>query len=1793
MCAAPACGDGVRQGNEACDDGNHTNGDGCDDGTGGNCRPSGCGNGVRGGSEECDDGNSTQGDGCDNNCTTTACGNGVITSGEVCDDDGTAAGDGCSTMCQVEAGFTCSMVPSVCVGMCGDGVRVGAEMCDDAPPAENGDGCSITCVQEPGYTCTGSPSVCATSCGDGVRAGSEGCDDPAPAESGDGCNASCFVEPGWVCVGTPSLCFPICGDGRAVPTEACDDPAPAENGDGCSSTCTVETGFMCSGSPSVCVPRCGDGLRLAGEACDDAPPAESGDGCSMTCTIELGWTCTGSMPSTCSTTCGDGIRAGTEQCDDLAPNENGDGCSATCTVESGYTCTGTMPSTCATVCGDGLVRPGEGCDDGRNDDLDGCSAACQVEVGYVCAGEPSTCAITCGDGDLDIGEACDDGRNDNGDGCSAACQVELGFDCGTSAPSVCTSTCGDGIKASNEACDDAAPAEDNDGCSATCTLEPGYGCTGTSPTICAPTCGDNTVVAGEPCDDPAPAESGDGCSATCTVEAGWYCSNSPSACTTQCGDGIPAGTEQCDDMNTVLLDGCALGCRREPTEIEPNEDGTPQTGASGIAGNDFDNAGGVAVTNANNNAALLPIDVSQGPVNILGAIALAGDEDVFQIRNSSATQPYSVRIDVWNRAAGFGVGAPCPVAAGFDTGLTIRTATGTSVTSNDDRNSTADRCSGLTLTVLQGQTFYIHLVEFGDDATLPGYGLQIVPTQLTCPNGVPNAGEECDDGNINDTDACRNNCTLVDGCGDGNIDGTEQCDDDNVTSGDGCSSTCQLELTCGAGETPVIVTDLTSQAIADDNLFHDYPAAVATTGGVTKALVFLRTVTHATPTHLDIQLASPGGGVIRNLSDDNGTSANYVQTLFDDAATSTITSGSAPFRGRFRPEQSLSTTAFTDFRGMSAAGTWNLQVRDDTSGTTGTLDGWALGLCINPTTPFCGDTVVGAGEECDDGNTSNTDACSSQCQLVDGCGDGNIDGTEACDDNNVVSADGCSATCAVEITCGANETPVVVTSTASTAIPDDQVFHDYSLTMPTSGAIRRVVVAIASITHPANGQLDLQLRSPGGIVRDLSSDNGAGANLVQTVFDDAASSSITSGASPFTGRFRPEQSLSTTAPVDFRNLNGAGSWTLQIADDTAGMAGTLNTFTIAMCVDTTAAYCGDTVIGAGEECDDGNASNADACSSTCQLTDGCGDGNIDAGETCDDDNFVGGDGCSATCNLELTCGAGEVPVLVTNSTPGPITDNQMSNSFPVTVPVTGAVRRAIVMVAGITHANTLHLDIVLASPSAVVRNLSDDNGGGANYRQTLFDDTASSTIASAASPFTGRFRPEASLSTTRTTDFNSTRADGVWDLRITDDTAGTAGSFDQWTLGLCVLPGPYCGNGTVDTDEECDDGNTNNGDSCSNACAIADGCGDGNLDAGEQCDDNNATSGDGCSATCQVDISCGPGETPLVLTNSTATPIPDGTSGIASGILAPIDVAVAGVVRKVITSFDITHPFDGDVDIFLSSPFGVQRDLSTDQTGVNYRRTVLSDAGATSITSGTAPYTGTFRPEQTISNAAGFANQSAAGRWVLRVSDDAGGDTGTLNGWTLALCIDPLATSVCGNGYIEASETCDDGNAVASDGCSATCQLELTCAVGTPVITRSSVVTPLFIPDSNTTGVSMPIAVSTAGTVRNVVVVLGAVSHQNDDHLDLSLVPPASAAIDLSSDNGASGDDYVSTVLDDTAPTVVSSGTAPFRGRFRPETALVGANNQAATGAWNLKAVDDSSGEAGVLHSWVLGLCVE
>ena len=220
-----------------------------------------------------------------------------------------------------------------------------------------------------------------------------------------------------------------------------------------------------------------------------------------------------------------------------------------------------------TQCSDGKLDAGEQCDDGNKVDEDGCTTACLIGAGYTCPtpGAPCSSALACGDGKLGGTEACDDGNKTDGDGCAADCsKVDPGWQCRVPGKK-CVPFCGDGTLTGAESCDD-SNSVGGDGCSATCVTEPGWSCQGT---VCTKAvCGNGMVEVGESCDKGA--ENGlfygdaTGCSKTCTTEP--VCRNAmgvTQACSTACGDGNIDNGEMCDDGNQNDNDGCSKACTPE------------------------------------------------------------------------------------------------------------------------------------------------------------------------------------------------------------------------------------------------------------------------------------------------------------------------------------------------------------------------------------------------------------------------------------------------------------------------------------------------------------------------------------------------------------------------------------------------------------------------------------------------------------------------------------------------------------------------------------------------------------------------------------------------------------------------------------------------------------------------------------------------------------------------------------------------------------------------------------------------------------------------------------------------------------------------------------------------------------------------------------------------------------------------------------------------------------------------------------------------------------------------------
>jgi len=72
---------------------------------------------------------------------------------------------------------------------------------------------------------------------------------------------------------------------------------------------------------------------------------------------------------------------------------------------------------------------------------------------------------------------------------------------------------------------------------------------------------------------------------------------------------------------------------------------------------------------------------------------------------------------------------------------------------------------------------------------------------------------------------------------------------------------------------------------------------------------------------------------------------------------------------------------------------------------------------------------------------------------------------------------------------------------------------------------------------------------------------------------------------------------------------------------------------------------------------------------------------------------------------------------------------------------------------------------------------------------------------------------------------------------------------------------------------------------------------------------------------------------------------------------------------------------------------------------------------------------------------------------------------------------------------------------------------------------------------------------------------------------------------------GGSGDNFINTVLDDSALIPLSSGTAPFTGTYRPSSPLTPFNGISTDGYWKIAVTDTgNSGDTGSLHAWCVRL---
>jgi uncharacterized repeat protein (TIGR01451 family) len=140
--------------------------------------------------------------------------------------------------------------------------------------------------------------------------------------------------------------------------------------------------------------------------------------------------------------------------------------------------------------------------------------------------------------------------------------------------------------------------------------------------------------------------------------------------------------------------------------------------------------------------------------------------------------------------------------------------------------------------------------------------------------------------------------------------------------------------------TPVIIPDLSSA---------DSPVTVSGfSTPIIKATVSLY-ITHTYDSDLLLELISPDGVtnvLAQNVggSGDNfgSTCAEGSETVFDDAASTGIALGSAPFIGTFKPARALS--VYIGKTGTNVNGTWHLHVVDQVAIDSGAIQCWTLSL---------------------------------------------------------------------------------------------------------------------------------------------------------------------------------------------------------------------------------------------------------------------------------------------------------------------------------------------------------------------------------------------------------------------------------------------------------------------------------------------------------------------------------------------------------------------------------------------------------------------------------------------------------------------------------------------------------------------------------------------------------------------------------------------------------------------------------------------------------------------------------
>jgi cysteine-rich repeat protein len=239
-------------------------------------------------------------------------------------------------------------------------------------------------------------------------------------------------------------------------------------------------------------------------------------------------------------------------------------------------------------------------------------------------------------------------------------------------------------------------------------------------------------------------------------------------------------------------------------------------------------------------------------------------------------------------------------------------------------------------------------------------------------------------------------------------------------------------------------------------------------------------------------------------------------------------------------------------------------------------------------------------------------------------------------------------------------------------------------------------------------------------------------------------------------------------------------------------------------------FCGDGAMqSVMEKCDDGNTTSGDGCDSACRLESTCGDGFVEFAETCDDGNDLSLDGCSSTCLTELKYETSENNY-----------DKAHATEIGSYLHLSGTVRSEgdiDYWTFTVDRPGKVYLDVWGGNYNGACRSFYFEGGND------LFDPTLKLEGPDGSTSFSANCGSKRS---DRNDEWDTIvdLVPGTYFIRLEGQDVGW-GWDAPYTVSYQIevvieLTGPVCGNGNIETSEQCDDGNSNNNDGCSQACGL-------------------------------------------------------------------------------------------------------------------------------------------------------------------------------------------------------------------------------------------------------------------------------------------------------------------------------------------------------------------------------------